>query len=62
MHPQPKDQIGEIPGHIWQDIKLCYMGEEVGITARMLIRRLRMQIEAVEVTLGGSVFKGKGTS
>lgn len=37
------------------------MGTEVGITAQTLIRRLSLENEDVEVILGGSVFKGKGS-
>ena len=36
------------------------MGSEVGITALAIIRRLGLELEDVEVVLGGSVFKGKG--
>ena len=37
------------------------MGSEVGITALAIIRRLGLELEDVEVILGGSVFKGKGS-
>lgn len=36
------------------------IGEEVGITANTIIRRLGMEKLDVEVVLGGSIFKGKG--
>lgn len=36
------------------------MGNEIGITALAIIRRLGLVGEDVEVILGGSVFKGKG--
>jgi N-acetylglucosamine kinase-like BadF-type ATPase len=36
------------------------MGQEAGITASTLIRRLSMEDDDVEVILGGSIFKGKG--
>ena len=36
------------------------LGTEVGVTARTLVRRLGLENEAVEIILGGSVFKGKG--
>lgn len=36
------------------------MGEEVGVSASALIRRLDLERTDVEVVLGGSVFKGKG--
>jgi hypothetical protein len=36
------------------------MGNEIGITALAIIRRLDLVGEDVEVILGGSVFKGKG--
>ena len=36
------------------------MGNEIGITALAIIRRLGLELEDVEVILGGSVFKGKG--
>lgn len=37
------------------------VGEEVGITARALIRKLDLAESACEVILAGSIFKGKGT-
>jgi N-acetylglucosamine kinase-like BadF-type ATPase len=37
------------------------LGEEVGVTANALIRRLSLENEDVEVVLAGSVFKGRGT-
>lgn len=37
------------------------MGKEVGVTANALIRRLSLDKTDVEVVLGGSVFKGKGS-
>lgn len=36
------------------------MGEEAGVTANTIIRRLSLEGEDVEVVLGGSVFKGRG--
>jgi N-acetylglucosamine kinase-like BadF-type ATPase len=36
------------------------VGMEVGVTARTLIRRLSLHDKAVEVVLGGSIFKAKG--
>jgi N-acetylglucosamine kinase-like BadF-type ATPase len=36
------------------------VGTEVGVTARTLVRRLSLQDRAVEVVLGGSIFKAKG--
>lgn len=36
------------------------MGIEAGVTANVLIRRLSLEAEDVEVVLGGSVFKGRG--
>jgi len=36
------------------------MGTEAGTTANAIIRRLGLEATAVEVVLGGSVFKGKG--
>ncbi|GAB4518668.1 MAG: N-acetylglucosamine kinase [Anaerolineae bacterium] len=39
---------------------LIMQGEEVGITAGTLIRRLGLEDTDVEVVLGGSIFKGKG--
>jgi len=36
------------------------IGEEIGITASTIIRRLEMEKLDVEVVLGGSIFKGKG--
>ncbi|MBN1311604.1 MAG: ATPase [Anaerolineae bacterium] len=36
------------------------LGEEVGVTANALIRRLSLEAADVEVVLGGGVFKGKG--
>lgn len=37
------------------------VGEEVGTTAQALIKRLGLQDTDVEVVLGGSVFRGKGS-
>jgi len=36
------------------------IGEEIGITANTIIKRLGMERLDVEVVLGGSIFKGKG--
>lgn len=36
------------------------MGEEVGVTANAIIRRLSLEREDTEVVLGGSIFKGRG--
>jgi N-acetylglucosamine kinase-like BadF-type ATPase len=36
------------------------MGEEVGVTANAIIRRLSLERRDVEVVLGGSIFKGRG--
>lgn len=36
------------------------MGEEAGMTANAIIRRLSLAQEDVEVVLGGSIFKGRG--
>ncbi len=40
---------------------IVQMGTEVGVTAKTLITRLSLQEKDVEVVLGGSVFKGKGS-
>jgi len=40
---------------------IVQMGTEAGITANTLIRRLCLEDDDLEVILGGSVFKGKGT-
>ena len=37
------------------------VGEEVGTTAAALIKRLELQETDVEVVLGGSVFRGRGS-
>ena len=37
------------------------VGEEVGVTARALIRKLDLEDSACEVILAGSIFKGEGT-
>ena len=39
---------------------ITMQGEEVGITAGTIIRRLGLEDTDVEVVLGGSIFKGKG--
>ena len=39
---------------------IVMQGEEVGITAGTIIRRLGLEETDVEVVLGGSIFKGKG--
>jgi N-acetylglucosamine kinase-like BadF-type ATPase len=39
---------------------IVFLGTEVGVTARTLVRRLGLENEDVEIILGGSVFKGKG--
>lgn len=46
--------------HVAQDL-IERMGAEVAITANAIIRRLSLIGEDVEVVLGGSVFKGRGT-
>jgi N-acetylglucosamine kinase-like BadF-type ATPase len=40
---------------------IIQMGTEVGVTANTLMRRLGLQDRELEVVLGGSVFKGKGS-
>jgi N-acetylglucosamine kinase-like BadF-type ATPase len=39
---------------------IIQLGEELGISAAAVIRRLGVEAQAVEVVLAGSVFKGEG--
>ena len=53
-------EAAEAGDEVAQDL-IIQAGIEVGITARTLIRRLGLDQKDVEVILGGSVFKGKGS-
>jgi N-acetylglucosamine kinase-like BadF-type ATPase len=53
-------EAAEMGDEVSQEL-IIRMGEEAGITARAIIHRLGLKDDEVEVVLGGSVFKGKGT-
>jgi len=53
-------EAAELGDQVARDL-IIQMGTEVGVTANTLIRRLGLQDQELEVVLGGSVFKGKGS-